>query len=111
MKVVVQTNDCPGLTVPPVALDHLAALWEPFSTIGLDEESTLIAMNVGVDDQNSVDFLGWGDSCHEVLGERCCRSSRTEARLVATRSLTPEHPSDHGLVVDKKPPNRARERE
>jgi hypothetical protein len=57
MEVIVQAHDCSGLTVATIALDHLAPLWEPLASIGLDEESALVTMNVGIDDVDAVDLV------------------------------------------------------
>jgi hypothetical protein len=57
MEVIVQAHDCASLTVTAVALDHLAPLWKPLAAIRLNEETSLIAMDVGVNDEDAVDLL------------------------------------------------------
>ena len=52
MDVIVQADDGAGGAVGPVPLDHLPPEWEPATAVGLDEDAPLVAVAVGLDDQD-----------------------------------------------------------
>ena len=75
MKVVVKPNNGSCLAVATISLEHLSALREPFAAIGLNEETPLIAMNIGIDDEDAAYEIGFGDRCH--VGGGAFRGRRT----------------------------------
>jgi len=60
----VKPDDGTCLAVTPIALQHLAALGEPFAAVGLNEESSLITVDIGIDDVHAANEFGFGDLCH-----------------------------------------------
>ena len=68
MQVIVKPDDGTRLAVTTVALQHLAALGEPFTAVGLNEKSPLVTVNVGIDDVDAADVVGFGDLCHRGAG-------------------------------------------
>jgi hypothetical protein len=75
MKVVVKPNNGSCLAVTTVSLEHLSALREPFAAIGLNKETPLIAMNIGIYDIDAAYKIGFGDRCH--VGGGAFRGRRT----------------------------------
>ena len=50
-----EADDGAGVLLGPVPLHHLAPEREPRSAIGLDEAAALVAVDVGLDDDDVVD--------------------------------------------------------
>ena len=55
MQVVVQAHDRTGLAVGSVALDHLPPTRNPLPTVGLHEDAPVVAVDVGLDHEHTVD--------------------------------------------------------
>jgi hypothetical protein len=68
MEVIMQTDHGAGLAIAAIALDHFSALRKPLTPVGLHEETPLIAVDIGIDDVDAANEIGFGDCCHKRGG-------------------------------------------
>src|SRR5438876_7801548 len=64
MQVIVQPDHRAALAVASIALDHLARAGNPPAPVGLDEQSSLVAVHDGLDDEHAGDLRRGGDLRH-----------------------------------------------
>jgi hypothetical protein len=64
VQVVVQADDTALLPVGAVRLDHLAPLREPLTPVRLDEDTAIVAEDLGIRDVHACHDVGLDDVCH-----------------------------------------------
>ena len=67
VEVIVQPDERALLAVRTVALDHLPGAGNPFATVGLDEQATLITVDGRLDDVHAGDLRRLCDGGHRCL--------------------------------------------